>query len=553
MNAIITLNDYLEKRKTFVIPTYQRGYVWGKKRIGEKDSVTNLLDNLLSRFKNNSFVFLQGITVTEKEDEIILIDGQQRTTCFYLILKWLGYIEPLKIHYSIRRESDLFLQSSSLIENIEDNPDEEFQDIYFFKKTLRIVDQKLADIDKSNFMIYLLNKVKFLYIDIDESQAIKVFSMMNGSKAQMLQEEIIKAEILRLASLYGETDEDYSIEWENKMLRSRFAREWDKWLSWWNKQEVKILYCCSNPLGRLIPTFMLNDMPATFENFKNSFLSKELPVGAKQVFDALRRLQKRFEDAFNNPQTHNWIGTILRIFNHENQQKFLNYYFKGSNSLNLKNYYMLTIIGLTHDEIVKRDSLKFSEKYDLFQSTLNDDFLYFSKNKEFAFRYLLKLNVDQDVLLNRFFDFTIWGNRSLEHIQPKSKVGHQDSKGTWFDGNDKQCDIKSINLKRDDIRIQIDGKTISTTEHSIGNLVLLYGDENSAFNNSDFEKKKILFFSPSKNELFKSRHLLHTICVFAEKQDWNGRSIVENKIETIKKFIDDFSDLRRDYGYDEQD
>lgn len=35
MNATITLREYLEKKKTFVIPYYQRGYVWGKSRAEE--------------------------------------------------------------------------------------------------------------------------------------------------------------------------------------------------------------------------------------------------------------------------------------------------------------------------------------------------------------------------------------------------------------------------------------------------------------------------------------------------------------------------------------
>ena len=30
MNTTITLREYLNKKKVFVIPTYQRGYVWGK-------------------------------------------------------------------------------------------------------------------------------------------------------------------------------------------------------------------------------------------------------------------------------------------------------------------------------------------------------------------------------------------------------------------------------------------------------------------------------------------------------------------------------------------
>jgi HEPN domain-containing protein len=89
-----------------------------------------------------------------------------------------------------------------------------------------------------------------LYIDIPEDKATKVFSMMNGSKAEMKSEELIKAELLRLASLNDsdfdkkEEKEKNAIEWDNNMLRSRYAREWDKWLQWWNREDVKKLFKC---------------------------------------------------------------------------------------------------------------------------------------------------------------------------------------------------------------------------------------------------------------------------------------------------------------------
>ena len=78
-NATITLRQFLDKGKTFVIPNYQRGYIWGKSRGAEKNSVEYLLESMENSLANNTELFLQCVTVTETEDEIILIDGQQRT------------------------------------------------------------------------------------------------------------------------------------------------------------------------------------------------------------------------------------------------------------------------------------------------------------------------------------------------------------------------------------------------------------------------------------------------------------------------------------------
>ena len=97
-----------------------------------------------------------------------------------------------------------------------------------------MIRETLTGIDREEFLKYVLDNVKFLYIDIPQDKATTVFSMMNGNKAEMKAEELIKAELLRLASLneapgqsVGEK-ELYSVEWDNNMLRSRYAREWDK-------------------------------------------------------------------------------------------------------------------------------------------------------------------------------------------------------------------------------------------------------------------------------------------------------------------------------------
>lgn len=554
MNTTITLREYLEKKKKFVIPDYQRGYVWGKNRDGEKNSVENLLDDLILRYSASTEVFLQGFTVTENANEIIIIDGQQRTTCLYLLLKWLGYPNPIEIQYKIRKASNDYLQSLD-ISKIDENFEEEFQDIFFFKKTLRIISSKLHDIDKTKFQSFLLSKVKFLYINVEEDNAIRIFTMMNGSKAQMKQEEIIKAEILRIASLNTYDIIDFQQEWERNMLRSRYAREWDKWLHWWNNKNVQSLFRCNNIMGLLISSYLQQRKGniLTFENFKAKCLPHESSYEAKQAFDGLRRLQKRFEDAYDEPSTHNMIGGILRIHSAEDQRKFIYHYFVEDYRENLDEYYKLAFLGMTHDEIVGQKKKEFADKYYQTLTAIEDDFIYQDDDhKEYAFRLLLRLNIDQDSQQNRMFNFDAWNERSLEHIQPKSRVGHEEE-GVWHDGNNVRKEKDEFSMLRADIQTIVDSQIISTSEHSIGNLVLLYKNENSQFNSSDFYEKKEMFFNPNKKELFRSRHLLHTVCVFAEKQEWNGEAIAINKIKTIEKFEADYTSLKNKFEYEKQD
>lgn len=61
MNATITLKEYLNKNKPFIIPNYQRGYIWGKNKIDEKDSITYLVQSILHGYKCDTEVFLHRL------------------------------------------------------------------------------------------------------------------------------------------------------------------------------------------------------------------------------------------------------------------------------------------------------------------------------------------------------------------------------------------------------------------------------------------------------------------------------------------------------------
>ena len=276
----------------------------------------------------------------------------------------------------------------------------------------------------------------------------------------------------------------------------------------------------------------------TFESFKNKCLTPNTPMAAKKTYDQLRRLQKRFEDAYNNPIEYNMIGAILRIFDKTNQKKFINYYFGEDQRENLLEYYNLVFLELTHDEIVHNEQEKIREKYNDMLDRLSKDMLY-TEDKEAAFRYLLRLNIDEDNKQNgregRKFDFSIWDNgvRSLEHVYPKSRVGHLTENGDYIGGDDVKRNKEDFSCMREDIKKE-DG-SCQTTEHSIGNLVLLYKNDNSSFSNDDFNDKKSKFFNTDVKEYFNSRHLLHTIYIFAQSK-WDATDIAKNKDQIINQF-----------------
>lgn len=92
MNKEAGLKSIYELRNyKFVIESYQRGYRWDSKQ------VTELLEDLLEFQKTgNNLYCLQPIIVRKvDENKYELIDGQQRLTTIYILLKFLKQEEYL--------------------------------------------------------------------------------------------------------------------------------------------------------------------------------------------------------------------------------------------------------------------------------------------------------------------------------------------------------------------------------------------------------------------------------------------------------------------------
>ena len=546
MDAIISLGDLIAQNPIITIPPYQRGYIWGKNR---KDTSENSVEHILRNIRDSILtpsipkkLFLQGLTVSEISDGISVIDGQQRMTFFFLLLTCLQYKNNMQIRYNVRRDNCVggageFLRSiigkstDELHEMAKEDMNEKFQDLYFFKKTIRTI---LAENIPHERINDILTNIRFLYIVIPDRKASTVFTMMNGNKADMSEEEIIKAELLRLVSLSDDNSED--IRWEQNALRSRYAREWDKWLYWWNQNKVREFYRTEeHTMGWLLRTYFVRRAQGkkqfSFENFKETCLLGENPeLSAKQTFYDLRHLQKSFEDIYNSAyeterkkRLHNIIGAILLLLPKGDRSKFIIDYFAHANSFDVCDYYKIIFLesGLSHSQIIKYlsnidadEELK-TKKIEMLRS-LSSDNLY-NEDNSYAFLQLLRRNIEEDTKLGRPFDFKIWKERSLEHIFPKSKV---------FDSVSNQIEAGEGNNEDMLDRSKFYG---NGSEHCIGNLVLLYKNENSKFGAKTVEEKKSIYFQVDEEDKpFRSRHLLHSMSVFA-KSSWGIREIQENK------------------------
>ena len=98
------------------IPNYQRGYKW------EISNVEDLLNDINSINDNDKKEHcLHNLTIIENENKWEIVDGQQRLTTIFLILKYLGK-EYYSLSYKIRTETECFLNNEidDIIKNLKE-------------------------------------------------------------------------------------------------------------------------------------------------------------------------------------------------------------------------------------------------------------------------------------------------------------------------------------------------------------------------------------------------------------------------------------------------
>lgn len=579
----INLGEYIRNR-TIEIPCYQRGYIWGKKHDGSRDSVTYMLDTLKKGFDNNKKdIFVQGITIGNSLDSPVynVIDGQQRSTFFYLLLKTLGD-SAFNIKYESTRGAELevsespqkWLDEFSADTNCDENQKEPTQDVFFFKKTVRLIKSHELFNDKHHDVIeYLYDHIFFLIIPIQEKLAVSTFTMMNGNKANMADYELIKADLLRRASLgTGGYTNKMASEWDNISLRSRYAHEWDRWLHWWNQKEVQQMYNCSNPMGWLLKTVfdVKNESDNLFRAYENYLDStKNVAKAAKNLFGQLRECQHRFEIAYTDAVQYNQFGIIMRFIDRpEDKIKFIKNQFASSTVpdvevKDLHTLYNLLLLGFTYTMISKNDLDQ--DCVGKYLKAITDGNLYHT-GSELAYRYLLVRNVERDSELDRKFDFSIWSNRSLEHVYPKSKVLHVENNEILGGDGKLHPEFEGLKITKKGEFIQTSSieksyqmdtfisrasienawntyqaefgqyenvQVDSISEHSLGNLLLLYKNNNSSFGNKMPEDKRKSYFELNKDDMFASRHLLHTVFSFGRFEKFDQNAICENQKDAI--------------------
>lgn len=185
-NGFIPIKEL--ENNNFFIPSYQRGYRWDNEVNALLEDITDFINYKKS---DEDFYSLQPIVVKKDEDKYIVIDGQQRLTTIFLIIKYIENKSFFSIEYHTRQKSSEFL------DNIESKKEDEAKNIdfyYFFQAYKNIKNFFSSKVNKNDFYNILLNSCKVLWYEIaDDEKEEDVFIRLNIGKIPLLEEENIKA------------------------------------------------------------------------------------------------------------------------------------------------------------------------------------------------------------------------------------------------------------------------------------------------------------------------------------------------------------------------
>lgn len=236
---IKTVEEIVKENYVFIIPVYQRPYVWDDEEI--KKLLGDILNTFVSMNSDKSNYFIGNTYVIEssnkiREKQYELIDGQQRFTTFWLIANafkllnintemtdYLEIIYPNKTK-DIRFDFDIRIEVANYLKSLLDNTSYlKFSDVSekeFLKfiakgvETIKhFITSEIIEEQRANFGNYIYKNVRFVFNVAPKNTDLNaLFTALGTSGMQLQQSDILKARLLEKVS--KNTRIKYSKIWE---------------------------------------------------------------------------------------------------------------------------------------------------------------------------------------------------------------------------------------------------------------------------------------------------------------------------------------------------
>ncbi|MFX4263146.1 DUF262 domain-containing protein [Pelotomaculum propionicicum] len=541
----------------FIIPEYQRSYVW------QTDNVTELAEDLFFAFENkpDSEYFLGSLVlkrlISSSFPEYEVLDGQQRLTTFFIMMAVLRDLIPNEkakgtIHKKIYQEEDILENVPARMRityKIRDKVEDFINDFIILKdgttKTEELAQYSESDnlslmnmanaiivlrnffvekqekIDLQQFVKFIFNKALFIYVSTENTEdAFRLFTILNNRGIPLTNADILKSQ--NIGALTSEKEvTKYARIWED--IEGKHGEDFDRFL-------------------QFIRTILVQEKARTnlLEEFNDKIYYLKSPAKAKlkmgkETFELINNYNGIYEDiidlqddALSNEfknlitvmkiglRSEDWIPPVMHYYAKFNTNKIdtflkrLEYKFTGDWVCGITPTLRLEAMNDILKAIDNTDASNLHELLDnkkLFK--IDDaDFRGYIKGNLYGrqcCRYLLLkiecLLSDNTVHLSGYKYITV------EHVLPQNPK----AKSQW--------------------RIDFTDEERLAWTNKLANLVLISQKKNSALGNLDFEEKKSTY-------LKKRIDAFHANKVFIEKnKKWNPATLEKRQEELVDLLI----------------
>lgn len=490
----------------FVVPQYQRPYVW------QEDNIQELIDDIYYAFENkpNSEYFLGALVLkrTKEEEfrEYEILDGQQRLTTLCMMIavlrdlmkkhkyKWtlseMIYQEDnellkvparSRLKYNTRDKVKDFIRNFIIpmgstkkkeISEFQENPNISVSNMAKAINTMHDIFSKKDDLEA--FAVFLLNNVLFIYVSTDNTEdAFRLFTILNDRGMPLSNADILKS--INIGEVPEDELDEYSKNWE--YLEEKYNKGFDRFLSF-----TRTILLKNKPTSNLLDEYEKNIyQKGILKKGKNTI---DFLIYLDEIYDNIIDLQgKELSNDYKNLVTimkiglysDEWIPALLSYFlkfeyyRLDEFLKKLEYKFVGdllSNISPSKRRENLNNIIKEIDSTQETDInnlLDNKELFDIdkniFRDSINGD-VYGKKYTKYLLLKIEYLMSDNAVHLSNYMDI------SIEHVLPQNP-------------------LKKSHWKRDFTENQ---RKLWTNR--ISNLVLISNKKNVKLGNLDFKKKK---------------------------------------------------------------
>ena len=583
----VLINDLMlgedEKKLCFIIPSYQRGYRWSD------EQVNTLLDDLYefydaSENQNGSvgkYYCLQPVVVKKLLRQTVIsrmgsdylcddntiyyevVDGQQRLTTIYILLKYLFSNDPDVSLFDIEYERDVscgFLRKTCLIHLERNNISllnasrkHTTADEYYLTHAFIIADEwiknKKAAMKKAAIADYikrvLVDKTFVIFYELPQDDSIdcySVFRNINNGKIPLTDAELVKAMLLNKKYFMPNVGDE---EIKNKIIRQSqdlYARQWDeiqRALSdkpVWSfitgnhdfKMHTRIDFLFNILVMQSAPEYIQNDRLKLFTYYEKQLAeSKDKAEYIGGIFRSLLDLYRTIQDWYEDPQIYNYIGYIMTYDVSRTPGRQL------VNRLKLFVSLLDDYQEKSHPEFI--ESLKLRIKSRLRRYTLQS--VNYNDDGKVIEQILMLFNIEELNKINRRFNFVLddFDTWSVEHIKAQhSRIANEKDQKSYLK-NERERIQKAAEQEKspeeklllqnilEEIENALNASTLDQEEfqriaarveqeidhfssedtHRIGNLALLGKKDNSTFNNAPFYQKRgrmlVWLNDPQKN------------------------------------------------------